>query len=406
MRTAVTLSAFWFLYLGGLGIFFPYYTLYLRENAGLSGTQVGLVIAVLPLAGMLAQPLWGQIADRTGARARVLVVVALGAAGGQALLPAAQGFAALLGVTLLLALFATAVVPQAVAVSLASLADPSARAFGRVRVWGTVGFLAWVVSFPRLLDALQQARGLQASEDVSEPGLALMFRVTAVLFAAAGIAALFVPRGGGEAVRARRGDWRALLRHRPVMTLLPLALLAYVALQGPMGIFPIFIRAQGGSMETVGNLWVLMLLLEIPLIWYSGATLARFGPRRLLAAGVLSGGLRWAVCGLAGSTALIYGVQVLHGVVVAGLVIGGPLYIEAAVPEQLRSTAQSLLAMVGVGLGGILSNTAAGWLLEHVGPAAPYTAGGIAGLTCGLLMLWLLPAPQRPGGSSPLPPLE
>jgi MFS family permease len=102
------------------------------------------------------------------------------------------------------------------------------------------------------------------------------------------------------------------------------------------------------------------------------------------------------VCGLAPSLAWIYPVQMLHGVVVAGLVIGGPLYVEAAVPERLRSTGQGILAMVGVSVGGISSQLVAGWLLEHVGPNAPYIAGGIGALLLGALVPFLLPPASRP----------
>lgn len=396
MRPALPLSAFWLLYLGGLGIFFPYFSLYLGENAGLDGSEVGLALALLPAMGLVMQPLWGQLADRTGSRALVLVLLALGAAGGQMALFFADGLVAVLGATLLLACFGSAVVPQAVAVSFASLRDPSGRAFGRVRVWGTLGFLLWVVAAPRLLDALQAARGWRADAAVSEPGLELMFPLTAGLFVLAALAASRVPRGGAESVRARRGDARALLRHRPFVRLLAVALLAYLCLQGPMGIFPLLIRARGGSMETVGNLWVLMLLLEVPLVLYTGATLARLGPRGLLLLGVVSGGVRWTVSGLAESDAAVYAVQVLHGVTVAGLVIGGPLYLEATVPERLRSTGQALLAMLGMGAGGIASNAAAGWLLEHLGPRAPYTLGGLGALACAVLLVAWLPAPELP----------
>ncbi|MEE9185938.1 MAG: MFS transporter, partial [Candidatus Binatia bacterium] len=71
MRRTFPLALFWFIYMGALGIFFPYYSLYLRENAGLSGSQVGLVLAIIPLVGIVAQPFWGQVADRTGERSRV-----------------------------------------------------------------------------------------------------------------------------------------------------------------------------------------------------------------------------------------------------------------------------------------------------------------------------------------------
>ena len=63
--------------------------------------------------------------------------------------------------------------------------------------------------------------------------------------------------------------------------------------------------------------------------------------------------------------------QLLHGVVVAGLVIGAPLYVEQCVPQQLRSTGQTSLTMLGFGLGGIVSNLATGWLVDVYGPAGP-----------------------------------
>ena len=76
------MGATWFFCLGGLGVFFPYYSLYLHENAGLDAAQVGIVYAVLPMVGLLAQPFWGQIADRTGSRSRVLSFLAAGTAVG------------------------------------------------------------------------------------------------------------------------------------------------------------------------------------------------------------------------------------------------------------------------------------------------------------------------------------
>jgi PPP family 3-phenylpropionic acid transporter len=396
VRAALPLSGFWFLYLGGLGIFFPFYSLYLGENAGLTGTQVGIVLAMIPLVGIVGQPLWGQVADRSGARAGVLATVTLGAAAGHAGLSFASGFWPVLLGTVALAFFATAVIPQTVAVSFAARPEHGARGFGRVRVWGTVGFLLLVVGFPRWLDRLQATRGWSGGDGVSEPGLGIMFPATAAICVAAAAVAFSVPRGGEEALRAGRGDWHALIRHRPVLILLALAVLAYGSLQGPMGLFPLLIRSRGGSMQTVGNLWVLMLVLEIPLVLYTGVVAERLGPRALLVIGTVAGGVRWLVCGFADATPAVYAVQILHGVTVAGLVIGGPLYLEEAVPRQLRSTAQALLAMIGVGLGGVASNAGAGWLLEHVGPQAPYRVGGAGALVCGALILWLLPHPRRP----------
>jgi MFS family permease len=145
-----------------------------------------------------------------------------------------------------------------------------------------------------------------------------------------------------------------------------------------MAMFSIFARAHGGSVDTISHLWVLMIALELPLIALSGASIERVGARGLLAIGLLAGGARWLVCGFAPDSRWMMPAQVLHGVVVAGLVIGAPLYVEAVVPEQLRATGQNLLAMVGVSAGGLLSNLGSGFLLDAWDPMRPIRWAGSA----------------------------
>ena len=393
MRRVAPLALFWFLYFGGLGVFFPYFTLYLHENAGLDGAQVGVVLAMLPLVGIVAQPLWGIVADRTGARSAILVLLTAGAAVGYAALTTVHGFAAFVVATGALATFATAVVPVALSVTFAALRGAGPHAFGLVRVWGTIGYLVCVAGYPWLLH-----RFAPPAADGSEPGLGSMFLATAACAGAAALVGPWLPRGGGGALRAPRGQWRMLLRQRAVVRLMLFTLGGYLFLQGPTGLFPIFVRAHGGDLGTVGRMWVVMLLLEIPLVTLSGTGLQRVGARGLLALGVLAGGVRWTACALSDDLGVIYAAQLLHGVVVAGLLLGGPLYLELVVPESLRSTGQGLLAMVGVGVGGIISNTAAGWLLEHGGTNAPFLVGGIGALALGAAVGVILPAPQKEGG--------
>ncbi len=392
MRAAIVLSLFWFAALGGLGVFFPYYSLYLSENAQLSGRQVGMVMATLPLVGMIAQPFWGYVADVTGSRTRVLGGLCGLAACGHFVLFSADGFYQIIAATAALAMFATAVLPTCVSVTLAMVAPLGPHSFGLVRVWGTVGYLVTVVAFPLLLHVYQRSAGLaRVAGGPSEPGLEIMLIATGVLALLAGLCSIFLPREGAVAVRAERHEWRRLLRHGPFLKLLFYVLCAYTCLQGPMALFPIYVRSLGGDIETVSRMWVFMLVLEIPLVVLSGAGLARFGARGLIGMGVAAGALRWLVCGLTTSLPLIYAVQVLHGLTVLGLIIGGPLYVEAIVPANLRSTGQGMLAMFGLSVGGILSNLWSGYAIDLVGPAAPALFGGIF---CSLLVLalpWALP---------------
>lgn len=389
MRRALPLSAYWFLYFTGLGIFYPFYSLYLRDNAGLSGTQVGSIMATIPLVGMVAQPLWGQLADRSGARSAVLALLTAASAAGYLALTSLQGYGALVLGTALLAAAATAVVPMSLSVTFDALRERGTHAFGLIRVWGTIGYLLAVALFPWALHHLAPP-----AADGREPALAAMFPATAAFTLAAALVWPWLPRRSPAVHRAARGEWRVLLRSSPLRRLLVFTLAAYLFLQGPMSLFPLFVRDRGGDLTTVGHMWIVMLLLEIPLVALSGAGLRRLGARGLLAAGVLAGGARWLICALSRDLAVLYPVQLLHGIVVAGLLLGAPLYLELIVPQRLRATGQGLLATVGVGLGGILSNTACGYLIDHIGIDATYAIGGAGGLLLAANVAWVLPRPE------------
>jgi PPP family 3-phenylpropionic acid transporter len=138
-----------------------------------------------------------------------------------------------------------------------------------------------------------------------------------------------------------------------------------------------------------------MLALEVPLVAWSGQGLDRIGARGLVAIGILAGALRWTLCATSASPWVVYPVQLLHGVTVAGLIVGAPLYVEQCVSERLRSTAQGALAMLGFGLGGVLSTWIAGVMLDRFGAAAPLLAGGIGGFALATLLPILLPRSAR-----------
>jgi PPP family 3-phenylpropionic acid transporter len=392
----VALSAFWFLHMAGMGMIFPFQSLYLRENVALAGTQLGLVLAVRPLLGMFAQPLWGHVADRTGARGRVLAFITLGSALAHAAFPFAESFPELLIAMAVVALFASSVMPMNTSVTLAALGTNATERFGRIRVWGTIGFLFLVVGYPSLLEVAQAHLGLEAEPGgASEPGLESMFWLAALFSAAAALLAFRSPAPGRSVARAQPGDFRRLLRHAPFRRVLVYAFLAFLFLQGPILLLPLFVADRGGDLGTVSRMWIPMLAFEIPLVLYSGSVLRRLGPRTLLAIGVLADGSRWLLCTFTADLRIIFALQLLHGVVVAGMILGLQLYAESVVPERLRSTAQGVLAMVGASVAGMLSVAAAGALIEHVGVDAPYRIGGACAVVLGALTWILLPKPVR-----------
>ena len=397
MFHSIPLTLFWFVYFGSLGIFYPYFSLYLRENAGLSGAQLGMVLAISPLIGMVAQPLWGQVADRTGARTRVLAFLTFGTGLGYLLLGLAGSFWAIVGAMVFLAFIGTAVFPMMISVSLAILRGAGPHAFGHVRVWGTVGYFVLILVFPWFLNHFEAPDVFTAeSSRASQPGLGLMFPITAILVLIAAGTAIFLPKKGAVAVRAARGDWRELIHNRPFLRFLFFSLIAHFLMHGPMWLFPLFVRGRGGDLELIRTMWIVMLIVEIPLVTLTGTGLKRFGARGLLAAGVVIGGLRWALSAWVTDPTILLCVQALHGFTIVGLNLGSPLYLDVIAPAKLRSTAQGVLSMIGSGVAGVASNTFSGWFIDHSGVDALYMICGVGAIALGLCTAWLLPAVSSP----------
>jgi PPP family 3-phenylpropionic acid transporter len=211
------------------------------------------------------------------------------------------------------------------------------------------------------------------------------------MLAIATVASLFVPAGGDLDKRAHRGEWRLLIRNRAYLRVLALTFMLYLFTQGAMVLFPILVREQGGGIEAISRMWLIMISLEVPLVLFLGAAVHRFGPRGVIAIGVAASALRWGVSGFATDLRLVYLAQLMHGVTVFGVILGVPVFIDRIVPARLRATAQGGLAMIGISLGSILSNLTAGWLIEAVGPMAPARIAGIASVALLLALPLLLP---------------
>jgi PPP family 3-phenylpropionic acid transporter len=375
-----------------LGVYFPYFSLYLKESLGFRGVQVGAAFAIPPLVGLIAQPFWGYVADRTGSRGRVLTVLSFGTACGYALLTWPDEFLPMMAAVTLLSFFSTAQIPMAVAVSLAEIAQrPGGLPFGHVRVWGTLGFFLTVLGVPPLVRSLAAASGTTEPEQFH-----YAFVLAALLAACASAIALRFPSlPPQDRVRMARGEERLLLRNTPYLRVLLVIALAYGFLHGPMVLFPVYVHARGGDHSTISYMWAVALTTETLLMFSAAALYARFGPKVMITFGILACALRWLICGLCYDLRYVYPLQVTHAAMVISLQVGAPLLVEALVPERLRASSQSGLNMVGSSVGGVASSMLAGVLLDRVGIDIVMLLGGGAGIVLGIATPFLLPAARR-----------
>ncbi|HEX2658511.1 MAG TPA: MFS transporter, partial [Polyangia bacterium] len=178
MNPATLISVFYALWFMNVGINTPYLAPYL-SGRGLSGTQIATVLSLIPLSNLGVPIAWAWIADRTHRHERVLRVVCFGSAVGVTLLLRAHDFA---GVLLGFGVFALFYVGAGPLVdTLAVALSHEGRGYGRVRIWGSFGFLVAAAVGGLILTG----RGNRPA-DPAVPGMMLVGVVSA------GIASLFV----------------------------------------------------------------------------------------------------------------------------------------------------------------------------------------------------------------------
>ena len=146
---------FYFSYFAALGIFLPFWPLYLR-HLGFDAVEISQLLAVLTGAAIVAPNFWGYLADITGRRLPLIrLATCAGAATALALLWV-SGFYWMAAVLLVFGFFWHASLPLAEGVALSHLERAGSRySYPQVRVWGSFGFIAACLALlPADLDTL------------------------------------------------------------------------------------------------------------------------------------------------------------------------------------------------------------------------------------------------------------
>ncbi|KPK08408.1 MAG: hypothetical protein AMJ56_11780, partial [Anaerolineae bacterium SG8_19] len=131
---------FFALQFAGIGIFFPYIALYL-SSIDLSGGQIGLLLALVPLIGFLVQPLWGLVSDVYHLHRFALVFACLSVSVVIVGFAMTQNFWILLSLTILHAVLKAPIGILVTSLALEHLArEPAQTGFGSLRLWGSIGF--------------------------------------------------------------------------------------------------------------------------------------------------------------------------------------------------------------------------------------------------------------------------
>jgi PPP family 3-phenylpropionic acid transporter len=359
------LASVYFAYYAGVGVSMAYLAPYLR-GLGFSGKQIGGIAFAQQLVAATAALAWGGLGDRIGVRA--LRFAAAGAVCAVAFLPSARTpFEAGLALAAMSA-FSGGIVPLVDATTVKA----AGAGYGRVRLWGSVGFVctAWGVGL------FLTARGDRPGD--SAMPFAYLGCYGAVAAAALSLRAGEEPQGGGEAALRRLSEGFALLRD-PGLLLVFCGCALHWAANVPYNLFfGVLVREHGFSSRVTGLGMALGVAAEVVALFAFPALVRRFSLRALFAAVYLVSALRWLLVSRATSAAELAILQLLHAATFGvwwGCAVES---LRLAVPHRLRASGQAVFSALVFGAGNLAGSIGSGLAYDRFGGAAPLFIGAAA----------------------------
>ncbi len=370
------------------GIVFPYLQVILR-GMGFSKTEVGGLIGIAQLIAVSAPPVWGAAAD-LARRRRLVLILAIGGGGALfCLLPLSGRLSVAALLVVAYYAFREGVIPLSDGLTFAHLGERR-DAYGRVRAWGSLGF---VVS----------AAGM-AWLGAGTPGrMHLLFAAYALFCCGQLLLALFLPDAWAGKARRRKPQspfpWRRLLTRPSVIAFVFAAFMARATMMGYYSLFSLYLRDRF-HVQGVGYLWALGPIAEIPVIFFSGWMIRRMGLKGLLLLGLAGVTVRLAIYSRTNLLAVVVAAQALHCLTFGAVHVASVNFVDRIVPPALKATGQSLFAAIVVGIGGLSGSAVAGWLADRWSYAAMYGTLSAAAAV-GLLAAAVFIRPSELGAGGP-----
>lgn len=370
MEQSTRLSAWYFWYFAFIGAFLPYFALYL-QSIGLSAGRIAVLMSLGQFMRLLAPLLWSWLADSGGRRVRIVVASAAASLASFSAVFLTQDFVGLLIGMAILHFFWSASLPLVEALTLGHLAAAPER-YGRIRLWGSVGFIVTVMGVGLLLDAAPIRSQLWVSWVLLLGTLVSALTLTEV------------PARAGQAA----GSILVVLRQRKVVFLLGAGLLMSAAHGALYVFYSIHLVAQGYGKTLVGLLWTLGVVAEIFVFLFMPRISRRVSLRQILLACFALAVLRFLLIGWTVEfIGLLVFAQLLHGASFGAHHAATMAALNRWFVASQQARAQALYGSVAYGAGGLGGALLAGALWESAGAAITFSAASLLALL-GLAMVW------------------
>jgi PPP family 3-phenylpropionic acid transporter len=368
------LSGYYYFYFAFVGALSPYWAPYLK-SLGFSAFDIGVLMSLLAVMRMFAPNIWGWMADRSGKRVAIVQFAAVASLVSFAGVFFGHSFWWLFAVMAGMSFFWSASLPLVEATTFSHLGERSER-YGRIRLWGSVGFIVSVVGVGYVLDYA--------------PIVWLPWMVCAML-AGVAVFARYIPEAEALPHASDHISAWKLVRNPQVLALIAACFLMSAA-HGPYySFYSIYLGDHGYSKSHIGWLWALGVMSEIGVFLFMPRLFGRFALEHILIASfaIAIGRFLLIAWGI-NFPGLIILAQVLHAGTFGAYHAAAVALINRFFKGRHQAKGQALYNSISFGAGGALGSLYAGYTWDRLGPSGTFSIAAGCALAGLILLLWKL----------------
>jgi MFS transporter, PPP family, 3-phenylpropionic acid transporter len=382
-RNLIFTRVYFFTSIGAGGFIVPFITLFYQDR-GLSGQQIGLLVATSGIAALVAAPLWGRWSDASSRPLRLLQVALIGSGTCMLLLGMQTAFLWMVFFVTCDALVGGGAEPLSTTLAL-TVTNREKAGYGSVRLWGSLG---WAVIAP-ISGWLIERTGLFTPFIGFFGGMLVSAAILSLIVLPAPRHSLTQdadPPATGEPNNEAGGGIRSLvagLAHNRSMVGLALTMtILWISTAGRTQFEAIFMKQLGASETVIGLASTIGALLELPGMLIADRLVRRLGAARLLGGSLLMQAAGMLLVLVFPSVTAILILRALSGFYFSFYLVSSIAYLAQESPERQASTIMALYMVTLRGLVGLVGAPLGGVLFDAVGAYWLYAfalVGSLAG---------------------------
>ena len=360
-------GSFFFLYFAYVGLVSPYASLFFLDR-GFNVIEIAVLMSMLQITRIVGPFSWGWLSDYLSNRVGIIRFCAC---------LAALVFGCIFFLNSYIAFFVWMFILHTILSSLMPLGESATvhalfkdnsfdKRYGRLRLWGSIGFIAMVL----VAGELFQRKGIEVYPYV---GMVVLILLALITFR------LYEPKM--ERRKMVKGELLVVLFNPDVRWFLLSGFFMIFAHAALYVFYSLYLSNLGYNKFQIGLFWALGVFAEVIFFYFQSKVLSRLDAEVVLQASFGVGVVRFALIALYPITPILIFAQILHAGTFAAHHSAGTKLLQRWFTGPLQARGQALMATISYGLGGTLGGLCAGWIWDAFQPRDVFVMSALA---CGL----------------------